>query len=207
MYPSQNMPPQSVLVGTSGDRVVAYTTTDDGVAVSLVPNAGTAFAQANSAGARAMLGNPQSGCGSHLRYALLVAGADGAVLGGTSNGNMCQAITNATAGWLLPDAEANTLGSDPITEVEGYFRGDLGAIAPLDTTQALVITGETMPAVTSLHVVARSGGFVAGRNGTLPIDLTMDRVAAAASNGLGFVLTSDTTGASLTVRIADARCQ
>lgn len=209
MFESQNVPKDFVFVASSANRLLSFQAAGGVASFSLLPNPATATAQSLAAETKSFLG-PDPGCGGRgIRYAQFASGRDGTVFAAASlAAGSCG--SNAIATWIIPDAEALKPGADPLTDLEGYAGGtEIGAVAWLGTTQALVVAGRTnAPARTSVRVVNRAGGVPAGRDKPIEnVTINVNKIGAAGSSNFGFVLTADAQGTNMTVRVYDPRCQ
>jgi hypothetical protein len=197
LFPLSGMPGGSTTVASSGSRLVTYRYpgNDNGYlgVFSIESNAGTGNAQnGGELTANAM--------GQVPNQAFFTQGPDGSVLWSTSVGNVPTdggpaTVNAARLGWLIADAKATALDLSARIDLEvysppiGFGSAVAGPVAWLDAQSALGLAASKDDRAQTSVQVATKTGLIANRRFVLPVDV--NRAAAVASGGFGYVLIRD----------------
>lgn len=226
MYRTTSLAPGSILVASSGRRLVAYRFP---ITFNLIGAPATAQATAQ----------PDTVLAPPLPAYLLprfAQGADGTVLLATPvNADApgdCNCTSHQRLQWVLPNAIAPTVEANQLADPEGYSNPNATAASPchtcayfaqpslpawIDGKRALVAAPASDPAanrtLTSVRLVERDpiAAPPKRRVSTAPTDVptgnfATDRIALVASGGLGFLVVADAEGNRGRLSIFDPRC-
>jgi hypothetical protein len=206
-FPSADVPVGAAPVIASGDRVVVWR--NDPVAYTTYFSFETnpATLNANNSGEQSTLIGADGGVsmGPTAGQSTYAQGADGSVLwngasivivdGGTP------ALATTRMAWLVADGTTTTFDPSTNIDVEVYATPQplgtplVGPIAWIDANTALVLAAaHELPSETSVQVAVKTptAALAQGRRTIVPVGV--GSVGAAASNGYGYVLESDSTG-------------
>ena len=192
---SLNFPMNASVWGSSGTRLFTsrYDSTAYGYWGALVTSAGIAGAQAT---AEQQIG---AALGEYDSQAYVTTGGDGSVLASLAPYVMTDAgptgIASACLTWWLDSATSGNFDASKCWPLETYASPPSGVVVGrpgwLDANTALGLAGAASnpAATTSVHVVKKTTGVVAGQVAPLPVGPTS--VGVATSSGFGYALAQD----------------
>jgi hypothetical protein len=197
------------MVAQSGGRLVSYSAP---ARFALVDSAGTAHAQA---------GSPVTPVSSMIAdLVTFAAGEDGSVLfADTQTYTDCACSSAPFAFWLYSDAAATDPKPVPV-QLDGQFN-TMGvscfqcvpfapelAIAWINRTLAVTVATATEDRSTAaVRVISRDlPGAVPNRRVRITVDLALRRYALVSSAGMAYMVTTDTNGNDVQVRMLDPGC-
>ncbi len=211
-FATAGIPASSGVALASGSRLVTFHQQNGGnfdTLFSLEPNAATGSAQ--NSGEQGTL----AGMGTTYNPSYLAQTPTGGVLWSTSSVTVPDGGPNTTVSarlaWLLEDEKATVFDATTHVDIETFNQGGLGAqlpgpIAWLDDKRVLVLSASaTTPTQTAVQVATRDPSPAIIPNRRFVLAFQPNELAAAASNGYGYVLTPD-ANAGANVHVFGAGC-